>query len=40
MCVMYNAWERCKIHVEFLSERLKMRNSLKDLGIGDRIILK
>jgi len=37
---MYHARERCKIHIEFLSERLKRRNSVEDLGIGDRIILK
>jgi len=37
---MYHARERCKIHTEFLSERLKGRNSLEELGIGDRIILK
>jgi len=37
---MYHARERCKIHIEFMSERLKRRNSLEELGIGERIISK
>jgi hypothetical protein len=37
---VYHARERYKICIVFLSERLKRRNNLEELGIGDRIILK
>jgi hypothetical protein len=37
---MYHAQERCKIHIEFLSERLKKRNILEELSMGYMIILK
>ena len=37
---MHHAQEGCKIQIEVLSEGLKRRNSLEEIGIGDRIILK
>lgn len=38
LCIMHR--KDVKIHTDFLSERLKRRNSLEELGIDDMIILK
>jgi hypothetical protein len=37
---MLHARERCEIHKEFLSENLRARDHLEDLGIDGNIILK
>jgi hypothetical protein len=37
---MYDIWERGEMHTKFLSENLKGRDQLEDLGIHQMIIFE